>query len=696
MLEYVNSPDGRALYLDAHVSHSILDNSVRSLPVSVVNTGTLFCPIYAEKGVDGVVKYFSGISGYEQLIEEYGEPNISRFGLPYTAVTAHMLRGGNVVTLLCKPEDAINAGFIVYLQIETKNEDQSSIEKTLGWIKTDGSGFVEDPYADTEAGLPRPTVQHIVHKIYTSRISFVSKEIKNVRNIDDLTLIVQADFETEYQKKVPGSKRLFPLIYGLYNGKGSYGNNYEFITKKGPMKISGGRPTYETFIRDSRLSKTLAGTQQVVTLNNDIYDGVPLYIEGQYKPYTAGDKFSIRAIDEISMNQLGKIIYDLFDRTKLFTSGATLGGTQALALEERVRVLKELFVKPKDPNYTALQYLNIADMSDLGAIFNVQNIGRIKFTGGTDGVLANEEKFDWEKSFTITQGNTTKTSPVYVEMFKKAFTGQYTREIFSGYANPANYIIDMGFPNAVKEAIIGFSEKRDDMQVVFNAPVSCKTETEAINWKMKFNYFNRNYLYCPGNFEYLDNISNRTTRVPMSFALMNNILNHYQNGYDKSLAGTINDGLITDIQPNTYRALGDMSLDSNDKLLRAGFVTCKHYRNGMLYLNSQKTNYKLQEISSLQEFHNNSIINQILKTLYILLQDDLHRLTSAEELAVIQAHVKDALAIFEPKVEKLIYKASFKNPFDKSYGLVTHQISIVFYNTIKYHHIAIEALPLES
>ena len=96
-----------------------------------------------------------------------------------------MARTGDVVTVLCKPEDATNAGFIVYVQIKTRNDDGSSIEKTLGWIRNDGSSFIEDKYAGTEAGLPRPSVQHSVHKVYTSEISFVTKEIKNVIDVTE-------------------------------------------------------------------------------------------------------------------------------------------------------------------------------------------------------------------------------------------------------------------------------------------------------------------------------------------------------------------------------------------------------------------------------------------------------------------------------------------------------------------------------
>lgn len=693
MLQFIKNTGATPRYKEPHVSYNVIDKSVRSFPTSAANTGTMFCPIYAEKGVDGVVKHFSGTNGYRDLINTYGEPNIIRFGLPYTAVVSHMLKGGDVVVISVKPEDATCSGFISYVQIETKNEDTTSIEKTLGWIKADGSGFVEDPYADTPAGLPRPTVQHIAHKIYTNRISFVTKEVRDIKNIDDLSLIVQSDFETEISKVAPGTKRVFPIMYGMYKGKGSYGNNFEFVVKKGSIPIDG-RPTLNTFVRDSLKSETIENTQLAVSLNNDVYDGTPMYIESRYA--NNQEDFIVKSIDQISMNQLGKVIYDLFDKVKLFSQGTTLAGTQALALEQKINNIKEDYVKPRDPNYTSLQYFNPADMSDLGNIFEVSNIGKIKFTGGTDGILANEEKFDWEKVFEVQENGVRKNKYVYADMFKKAFTGGYTNEIFSYWSNPADYVIDMGYPKSVKEAMIFYAEKRGENQIIFNAPVNITTYTEAINFKQTFNYYDRNYTYCPANFEYLDPISNRTVRVPMSFALMGNIIEHYENGFYKPISGTINNGLIRDVMANTHRGLGDMSMENNDILLNAGYLVCKHYRNGQLYLNSQRANYKLNEDSALQEFHNNSIVNRIIKEVTVVLQDHLHRLTSSEDLMAVQNAVNQVLAPYANKVQDISYTASYKNPFDRSYGMVTHDFNIVFFRSMKNHHFNVTALGSDS
>ena len=107
------------------------------------------------------------MTAYANLISTFGNPNIRRLGLPYTAAVLHAQAGGDVVVQSVKHESATYAGFIVSLCIESKNKDGSNIEKVLGWILPDGTGFVEDPYAGTENALiKRPTASHVVHKVY--------------------------------------------------------------------------------------------------------------------------------------------------------------------------------------------------------------------------------------------------------------------------------------------------------------------------------------------------------------------------------------------------------------------------------------------------------------------------------------------------------------------------------------------------
>ena len=57
MLQFIRNTGNTPLHKDPHVSYNVIDESVISYPTTTPNTGTMFCPIYTEKGVNGVVKH---------------------------------------------------------------------------------------------------------------------------------------------------------------------------------------------------------------------------------------------------------------------------------------------------------------------------------------------------------------------------------------------------------------------------------------------------------------------------------------------------------------------------------------------------------------------------------------------------------------------------------------------------------------
>ena len=79
MLEFVKNPTGRVMHVDASVSHNIIDNSAVPSPVSISNTGTLFVPIFAEKGLDVNVEYVrNGMNDEMLAIEVFETQEIAR------------------------------------------------------------------------------------------------------------------------------------------------------------------------------------------------------------------------------------------------------------------------------------------------------------------------------------------------------------------------------------------------------------------------------------------------------------------------------------------------------------------------------------------------------------------------------------------------------------------------------------------
>ena len=694
MIQIVNSVNKTLLYKSPHVYHTVEDNSVVPGVSVSINSGTLFTPIYSEKGPTDVVKFFSGPTALSDMVNTFGQPNTRKLGLAYTAAYEHVVGGGNVALISVKDSSATCAGFIVNMVVETKNSDNSAIKKTLGWIKPDGSAFVEDPNADVSRRPSNVSQDHIVHQIESARISFEVEQISGIKNVDTLKLLVNSKFVAA--KSATGNKKVFPFIYGLYKGKGKYGNNYRMVFNT-LGRTQNGKPYFESNIYDKRETTFVESTKHPVSLSTIRIDSDPLFIERRYnRPYSSGD-FFIGTLDNMQFNFIGKELKKILDGLNLFPTTASLAGLVAQNMEEDLEEARDLFDEPTDDDFHRLSLIDPTDLEDLNKFMAVQNLQSADFSGGSEGVLEDLSKrgWNWDDTYNVAPtGQPEKNEKVLQTLFANAYQGINSQDVFNLIANPCDYIIDMGYPMEVKKAMVTFSTNRDDVQVLFNAPIDKVDISQLIAWKQGFDIKGRNIYYYPGSFEYVDGKTDRSFRVPTTFSVMFNVLNHYKDkGYALPVAG-IDNGSISGVESGSGRGFGNMSLKENDRLYSAGFNICTSFSEGLVYLDSQKANYLLTEISALQEFHNNSITNRILKRLYVSLQYEKHRLNSPESVGKIVSKIDNELkSEFVGKVRNLSYQGAFESSYAESIGQMTHAIGIQYFIGIKYHFINIKALP---
>lgn len=694
MIQIVNSVNKTLLYKSPHVYHTVEDNSVVPGITVSVNSGTLFTPIYSEKGPTDVVKYFSGPTAMTDMINTFGQPNARKLGLAYTAAYEHVQAGGNVALISVKDSSATCAGFIVNLVLETKNSDNSAIKKTLGWIKPDGSAFIKDPNADISKRPSNVSQDHIVHQVESARISFEVEEISGIKNVDTLRLLVNSKFVTA--KSTTGNKRSFPFIYGLYKGKGKYGNNFRILFNT-LGRTQNGKPYFETNIYDRRETSFVPTTKHPVSLSTIRIDSDPLFIERRYgKPYSSGD-FFVGTLDNMQFDFIGKEIKKVLDGLSLFPTTSSLAGLAAQNMEEDLQETRDLFDEPDDDDFHRLSLIDPTDLEGLNDFINAANLSSADFSGGSEGVLEELSKrgWNWDDTYnTAPQNAPAKNEKVLQNLFANAYQGINSQDVFNLIANPCDYIIDMGYPMEVKKAMVTFSTNRDDVQILFNAPLDKVDLSQLLAWKQGFDIKGRNIYYYPGSFEYVDNKTDRSFRVPETFAVMYNVLSHYKdNGFSLPVAG-IEHGSITGVESGSGRGFGNMSLKENDRLYSAGFNICSSFTEGLVYLDSQKSNYLLTEVSALQEFHNNSITNRILKKLYLSLQYEKHRLNSPESVSKIVFKIDNELkSEFVGKVRNLSYEGAFESSYAESIGQMTHSIGIQYFVGIKYHFINLKALP---
>lgn len=693
-MEIVKAINGVLQHRTSHTSHYLTDESVVPAPIIGSNSGTLYMPIYTEKGPTNVLRKFSGTGAYAELIKTYGEPDVKRLGLPYTMAALHVAMGGNLVAQSVKHSSATKAGFILGLSIENKNEDNTDITKTLGWILPDGSGFVEDPTAGQEDSL-QPTSAHTVHKVNTKRIKLVSIPVTGIKNMDTLVRTASKMYEDILLKPTTERQRVYPILYGLYNGEGEYGNNFQFIMSDSHDTIEG-RPYFVGEFYDTRTTSFVPGTKKPFSLSKDSRGDLQLNVNLKFK----GD-YEVRSMDSFQLDKIGEILQGEFDKVSVFNTTNNMSVEGKLYMEN-VKEAKDLF-KEADKTTTRfnrLSYLNLATLEQLASVFVTEKSTTFKFSGGTEGLLTEMKLkgFDWDFTANVAPvGQPEKRKKVVTEMFKEAFLGMRSAEIYNLWANRADYILDAGFPNEVKIAMVAFvTNNRDDIQCLLNAPIGISSIDEAIEWKKSNDYYSRLITYFPGNFEYLDNDSSESVRVPQTFTMIPMLIDHYrEKGFSEPICGVAN-GMITNVIPGSGRAIGDLTLKSNDKLVNAGFVCVSAYADERVFLDSQKSNYLLNQSSMLQFFHNNSITNRIIKVIYEELESERHRLTSDEAIKRIEDKIQLALKPYQTKVDNLEYKIYFKSDYDKAIGLLSHDINIQYHGEVIYHMVHLTAKPVAA
>lgn len=572
-------------------------------------------------------------------------------------------------------------------------------------------------------------LEYIVRNITPSANSKASKQgilrdhnsiMKNLEN----SIRTGSPFGASFSYEVP-------ILWGYCIGKGKYGNDFliNFANIKSDIN---GRPVMEATIYDTKKEIALPGSKKAVSINNDFVTGTPVLLDSAYaRPNYEGDfKFATASHDVF--DGIGTILESFikvlvskgnngaykFNEYEPVLNGGTSYGPEGDLFIKNLLAYADLFVESEDSNYHRLQYLDLTRVHDLPFTINSSGIQHYSFNGGHEGELQFMKEFDWDFNFedpklNAKYGLNSASDPdvielfefykrkygprrIVEEMFANAFSGAKNPEIRSLFSNAADYIIDAGYPISVKNAIIELCEERDEIFYVLNTSIGNTTIDQSVREKLSImNKDSRNAFYLAGDFEWVDPDSQRSVRVPASFAMLKILFDHYNEGYSSSICG-VDRGAVEFVQPYSLRGVGNLTLAENDILHDAGINHFTANAGGRVYLDSQITNYHTgKEISSLQEVHNNSIINRIIKDCYIQLQKYKHLLANDDTVSFVQERVnQNIMAKYNTKVASLSYTCKFNSGYDKAIGLLSHSIDIQFNNTIKYHHVTIKALPI--
>lgn len=146
--------NNRMKYLHPHVSDRVIDNSF----VAIIAEGStaLLAPTFSDKGRDG---HIEDISGRENYLAKYGEPNITKYGQSAYNILNWLGAGGRAYVCRLLPDDARFANVTLKVKV-TMNGDKAS--ESIFLAESADTGVSKEAAVKTTV-LAEPTVDGDKH-----------------------------------------------------------------------------------------------------------------------------------------------------------------------------------------------------------------------------------------------------------------------------------------------------------------------------------------------------------------------------------------------------------------------------------------------------------------------------------------------------------------------------------------------------
>jgi hypothetical protein len=186
--------------------------------------------------------------------------------------------------------------------------------------------------------------------------------------------------------------------------------------------------------------------------------------------------------------------------------------------------------------------------------------GGIAMQGGSDG------------SFAVDQANREDSM---MERYVESFDEMPTQMLENEYKYFIDYVFDFGAPQEVKDAIIGFTQRRKTTKAIIDTGLNNKTVTSIVNARVSggVTYSNESAIIVSGVAAYRDPFTNKKIMMPLSFFEAFAVPNHismYEGGarpfaganytYDNMIPGTYQP-IIYDENSDSARKLVDNQIN---------------------------------------------------------------------------------------------------------------------------------------
>lgn len=645
-----------------HVELEIIDNSKVAIPASTTgNTCTALVPVFAKTGPDDRSLCISSVS---QLTSLYGNPKYKKHGLTLKTAVQVLKNGGKVIVRRLTDEAAKNANAVLNVEINKAVADNkiyyylkdNKLAKTVKAGTVKDTDYFEIPLATS------PTLSYAA----TSNTGIKTEKDARLITIDEAT-----------------AKHKVPVYVLMRTGAGTDGNK-TVATISSIKTLSNNKDNvfdmvldYGSSYEDFKVNAVVDSRYQTTPLN--ILDVIN---KNSFQTKVVSSDTNLTDLDTQLVTLLTAYATDLGTAANAITNEIA----KAKVLEKKTEVLaiKEML---EDGDIEGTSILGMFGNNTRYEVLNVLNenkIEEIKFANGTNGELL-KGKFDWNMTASV-DGESVK---IYEVLMTKFFEGVTEPNIMDINLCPVDTIFDAEYPVGLKKTVAKFVKEpnRRDVNFVMNSTkVASVTDLKSLDEGLKLD--NYAVIKTLGYCDVYDDEESKTLNLPVSFFAIKSVCNFYTDGwFNPPLSGRIVEGPI---EGSLTPVINAITLEADKTYIAEHGWNMLNYTKLGYQIDGQKTaSTNPNEVSILQEYHNEAIVGRIIKKVYDACNRNKHFIQKQKMIDKYIEVVNKELEEFAPKVASLKYGAYYKDKFEEAEGLLTDYIEVSMYGTNKSHKIVL-------
>jgi len=658
-------------YNHPHSIISVTDNAevIVDAPAPPI-TGVRLIPFFSDKGRGNTLTYLTGVSKVRDAINKFGNPNWGK-DVNYASMITHLQDGGDAVAIrLVTPEQKMSSLAIT----GNVKQDTAIDEVTVGYIM-DADTHKRLHFGTTPTGGTAIKFNvNPVNVIFDN--SGIPGDASILNDIIDYEVDLNALSADDSLNSSDNGDFKKPIMFSVYKGEGEYGKHMQLKMKNTGSKESG-HTYYNAELYDSNVNKTVVSYGGVIDKK-----GVktrPISLETVLRKNRFEDYMIM--FNDKNLRSLGQKIIDLLlNPLKV----------QVLTMDINELDKTEIFVKPLEALIESLSIngLSILNLTSGGGMTGIDWLDEVLLTTNGLSTMNYINHPDNVVDDNIGPVTYDLNTGIYVnktpeQLMIDFYNGALGDDIYSLLLNPANYILDTGYTEPIKDAINGYLSNRIENFFIEGSPTVIDSFDELIDYASTSSSNNKRVFRFSESVEVYDALNKVTVRVPITVILNKNILSFINNIDNQTSAvagktnGMLNNYVAGSIKPKIIRAKDKSTVAG----LRMNYVTAS--RDGY-FLDSQLADFRA-EYTKMLELHNAIYISYLIPDIYKYIDSQRNYIHTNDSFNMITDSVNRLISKKGHKLrfKSISYNISYKDQYDEDTGTPTDRLDIQVHGSNK-------------